>query len=207
MYSTVSFGILVMADSACGIGMGSHAGLLLAQRGASGGSGRIWGDIFNMAGWSWCILMGHRTPQSTTQKSWPVICCRTGMLWATRELLTSFYCTTTAHLTHCDWLRLNWFQPRRQVCCVRGWLGSHGVQSRLRHTRLNKSDQNASLAYQGPWVLNVWSHLKPQLKWNITVIGINEDITRYLQWGVASHQSTHKHCHPLVPQMMLSPPD
>ena len=30
-----------MADSECGIGMGSHAELLLAQRGACGGGGRI----------------------------------------------------------------------------------------------------------------------------------------------------------------------
>ena len=152
--STVSFCILVMADSTCGIGMGSHAELLLAQRGACGGGGRIWGDMFNMAGWSWCRLTGHPMPQSTTQKSWPITCCRTGMLWATRELLTSFCCTTTARPTQRDCLWLDWFQPRRQVCCVCGWLpqGSHGVQSRLRHTRLNKYDQNASLAYQGPWL-------------------------------------------------------
>ena len=138
----------------CGIGMGSHAELILAQRDAcgGGGGGRIWGDIFNMAGRSWCRLTGHRMPQSTTQNSWPVTCCRTGMLWATRELLTSFCWTTTAHPTQRNWLRLDWFQPRRQVRCVLGWVGSHGVQSRLRHTRLNKCDQNASLAYQGPWL-------------------------------------------------------
>ena len=40
--STVSFCILVIADSACGIGMGSHAELQLAQHGACGGGGRIW---------------------------------------------------------------------------------------------------------------------------------------------------------------------
>ena len=113
--------------------------------------GRIWGDIFNMAGWNWCKLTGHRIPQSTTQKSWPVICCRTGMLWATRELLTSFCCTTTAHPTQCDWLRLDCFQPHRQGCCIRGWLGAHGVKTRSPQTRPNKCDQNASLAYRGPW--------------------------------------------------------
>ena len=77
-----------------------------------------------MAGRNWCRLTGHRMPQSTTQKSWPVTCCRTGILWATRELLTSFCWTTTAHPTEHDWLCSDWFQPRRQVCCVRGWLVS-----------------------------------------------------------------------------------
>ena len=136
----------------CGIGMGSHAKLLLAQRGVCGGGCRFWGDIFNMAARSWCRLKGHRMPQSTAQKSCPITCCRTGMLWATREFLTSFCWKTTAHRTQRDWLRQDWFQPLRQVCCVRGWLGSHGVQSRLRHTRLNTWDQNASRAFQGPWL-------------------------------------------------------
>ena len=39
-----------MANSACGIGMGSHAELILAQCDACGGGSRIWGDIFDMAG-------------------------------------------------------------------------------------------------------------------------------------------------------------
>ena len=76
--------------------------------------GRISGDIFYMTGRSWCRLTGHWMPQSTTQNTWPVTCCRTGMLWATRELLTSF-CWTTAHPTQRDWVRSDWFQPRRQV--------------------------------------------------------------------------------------------
>ena len=88
--TTVSFCMLVIADSACGIGMGSHAELQLAQHGACGGGGRILGDIFNMAGRSWCRLTGHRMPQSTTQQSWPVTCSCTGMLWAIRELLIYF---------------------------------------------------------------------------------------------------------------------
>ena len=83
----------------------------------------FFGDIFNMAGRSWCRSMGHRMPQSTTQKSWPVTCCRTGMLWPTRELLTSSCWTTTAHPTQRDRLQLDWFQSRRQVCWVHGWLG------------------------------------------------------------------------------------
>ena len=46
--STVSFCILVMADSVCGTGMEIDA-LQLAQRGACGSGGRILGDIFNIA--------------------------------------------------------------------------------------------------------------------------------------------------------------
>ena len=96
--NTVSFCILVMADSARGIGMGSHAALLSTQRGAFGGGGRIFG-MHNI-----CRLTGHRMPQNTRQKSWYFTCCRIGMLLATRELLISFCWTTTAHLTQRDWL-------------------------------------------------------------------------------------------------------
>ena len=53
------------------------------------------------------------------------------MLWSTSELIASFCWTTIAHPTQRDWFWLDWFQPRRQVCCVRGWLGSRCVQSRL----------------------------------------------------------------------------
>ena len=45
-------------------------------------------------------------------------------------------------------------------------------------------DQNASLACQGPWFLrslNVWSHLKPQLKFNSIANRRNGDMMRYLQ--------------------------
>ena len=69
------------------------------------------GDIFKMAGRSWYRLTGHRMPQSTTQKSWPVTGCRTGMLWATRELLTSFCWTTTAHPKQRDSINVTWMFP------------------------------------------------------------------------------------------------
>ena len=100
-----------MADSACGIDMVSHAGLLLAQRVACGDGGRILGESFNMAGRSWCRLTRHWMPQSTMQKSWPVTCCRSGMLWATRELLTSFCWTTTAHPTQRDSINVTRMLP------------------------------------------------------------------------------------------------
>ena len=90
--NTVSFCILVMADSACGIGMGSHAALLSTQRGAFGGVVGFLGWHFNI-----CRLTGHRMPQNTRQKSWSFTCCRIGMPLATRELLTSFCWTTTSH--------------------------------------------------------------------------------------------------------------
>ena len=90
---------------------GSHVELLLAQRGASvcvcvcvvwvgGGVGGLV-DIFKMAGRSWYRLTGHRMPQTTTQKSWPVTCCCYVMLWATKKLLASFCWTTIAHPKQC----------------------------------------------------------------------------------------------------------
>ena len=145
----------------------------------------FFGDISNMAERSWCRSMGHRMPKNKRKNLGPSLAVVLGMLWATRELLASFCWTTTAHPTQRNWLRLDWFQSCRQVCWVHGWLGSHGVQSRLRHIWLNKCDQNASLAYQGQWAFNVWSHLKPQLKWNITAIGIRHHSLP--AGGVASH--------------------
>ena len=65
------------------------------------------GEIFDMAGQSWCRLTGHRLPQSM-QKSWPITCCRTRMPWAKRELLTSFCWTATANPTQRDWLWHTW---------------------------------------------------------------------------------------------------
>ena len=93
--------------------------------------GRIWDDIFNMVGRSWCRLTGHRMPQNTTQKSWPVTGCRTGDALGHQRAPHFILFDNNAHPTQRDWLRLDWFRPRRQVRCVRGWLGSHSVQSRL----------------------------------------------------------------------------
>ena len=126
---------------------------VVPAQGACGGVGRILGDIFHMARHSWCWLTGHRMPQNTTQKSWPVTCCHNGTLWATRQLLTKFVGQELIqHPTQRDWLQLDWIRSRRQVRWVHGWLGSHGVQSWLRHTQLNKCDHKASLACQGPWL-------------------------------------------------------
>ena len=103
------------------------------------------GDIFNMSGRSWRRLTGHRMPQSTTQKSWPITCCRTGVLRAIRELLNPFCWTITVHPT------------------------KHGL---LRHTWLNTMWSECSPGLPRSLILSaldVWNYMKPKLKWHITV--------------------------------------
>ena len=149
--STVSFCILVMADSACGTGMGNHAKLLLTQRGGVVG---FWGDIFYMAGQSCCRLTGHRMWQSTTQNlgpSFAAILDALGLQRAPHFILLDNNCTP--HTARLVTARL---VPAPSPGLLRSrliWVSrSCGVQSKLWHARLNKCDQNASLAYQGPWL-------------------------------------------------------